>query len=154
MAAVWAAVEEFASRAAVMTAAATVVSLVPEDEKSAEVATRAALATRYATVRPFLAVPGESKALDATSASLGRNLGSRGSDDPARSSSAIEPGAAAGRYPDRPDRIRCDVTSAHVASNPVGLPSGLLHLPWIIQSASALGGTRLHALTGTLAARI
>ncbi|WP_019712108.1 hypothetical protein [Streptomyces xinghaiensis] len=55
VAALWAAVEEVAPRAAVMTAAATVVSLVPEDENSAEVAMRAALANRYATVRPFLA---------------------------------------------------------------------------------------------------
>ncbi|WP_374772553.1 hypothetical protein OG756_04860 [Streptomyces sp. NBC_01310] len=68
VAALWAAVEEVAPRAAVMTAAATVVSLVPEDENSAEVAMRAALATRYATVRPFLALLGESKALDAASA--------------------------------------------------------------------------------------
>lgn len=68
VAALWAAVEEVAPRAAVMTAAATVVSLVPEDENSAEVAMRAALANRYATVRPFLALLGESKALDAASA--------------------------------------------------------------------------------------
>ncbi len=51
-----------------MTAAATVVSLVPEDEGSAEIALRAALATRYATVRPFLSLLGESKALDTASA--------------------------------------------------------------------------------------
>ncbi|MFF8382536.1 Tn3 family transposase [Streptomyces kanasensis] len=68
VAALWAALEEVAPRAAVMTAAATVVSLVPEDEGSAEVAMRAALATRYATVRPFLSLLGESKALDAASA--------------------------------------------------------------------------------------
>nr|BFE37809.1 hypothetical protein GCM10010200_100600 [Actinomadura rugatobispora] len=68
VAALWAAVEEVAPCAAVMTAAATVVSLVPEDENSAEVAMRAALANRYATVRPFLALLGESKALDAASA--------------------------------------------------------------------------------------
>ncbi|MER6691671.1 Tn3 family transposase [Streptomyces minutiscleroticus] len=68
VAALWAAVEEVAPRSAVMTAAATVVSLVPEDENSAEVAMRAALANRYATVRPFLALLGESKALDAASA--------------------------------------------------------------------------------------
>nr|WP_030125611.1 MULTISPECIES: hypothetical protein [Streptomyces] len=47
--------EEVAPRAAVMSAAAMVVSLVPEDEYSAAVAMRAALATRYNTVRPFLA---------------------------------------------------------------------------------------------------
>ncbi|MEV4249365.1 Tn3 family transposase [Streptosporangium canum] len=68
VAALWAVVEEVAPRAAVMTAAATVVSLVPEDENSAEVAMRAALTNRYATVRPFLALLGESKALDAASA--------------------------------------------------------------------------------------
>nr|WP_143588558.1 hypothetical protein [Streptomyces albovinaceus] len=56
MAALWAAVEEAAPRAAVMSAAAT---LVPEDENSAEVAMRAALANRYDTERPFLALLGE-----------------------------------------------------------------------------------------------
>ncbi|WP_405393899.1 Tn3 family transposase [Streptomyces gougerotii] len=64
-AALWAAVEEVAPRAAVMSAAALVVSLVPEDEGSADVAMRAALTTRYNTVRPFLALLGESKALQA-----------------------------------------------------------------------------------------
>ncbi|CAL9442517.1 hypothetical protein SUDANB145_02275 [Streptomyces sp. enrichment culture] len=68
VAALWATLEEVAPRAAVMTAAATVVSLVPEDENSAAIAMRAALATRYATVRPFLSLLGESKALDAASA--------------------------------------------------------------------------------------
>nr|WP_205614619.1 hypothetical protein [Streptomyces salinarius] len=48
VAALWAAVEEVAPRAVVMTAAAPVVSLVPEDENSAEVAMRTALANRYA----------------------------------------------------------------------------------------------------------
>ncbi|MFF3333730.1 Tn3 family transposase [Streptomyces sp. NPDC002888] len=64
-AALWRAVEEVAPRAVVMSAAALVVSLVPEDEDSAAVAMRAALATRYNTVRPFLSLLGESKALDA-----------------------------------------------------------------------------------------
>ncbi|MFF4763356.1 Tn3 family transposase [Streptomyces sp. NPDC001292] len=64
-AALWRAVEEVAPRAAVMSAAVLVVSLVPEDEDSAAVAMRAALATRYNTVRPFLSLLGESKALDA-----------------------------------------------------------------------------------------
>ncbi|HEY3502767.1 MAG TPA: hypothetical protein VGN37_08320 [Actinocatenispora sp.] len=68
VAALWAAVEEVAPRAAVTSAAATVVTLVPEDENTADVAMQAALATRYATVRPFLALLGESKALDAASA--------------------------------------------------------------------------------------
>ncbi len=66
-AALWRAVEEVAPRAVVMSAAAMVVSLVPEDEDSAAVAMRAALATRYNTVRPFLSLLGESKALDAAS---------------------------------------------------------------------------------------
>ncbi|QKZ15927.1 hypothetical protein HUT05_27855 [Streptomyces chartreusis] len=48
-----------------MSAAALVVSLVPEVEDSAEVAMRAALANRYATVRPFLALLGETSALGA-----------------------------------------------------------------------------------------
>nr|WP_199818645.1 hypothetical protein [Streptomyces leeuwenhoekii] len=66
-AALWRAVEEVAPRAVVMSAATMVVSLVPEDEDSAAVAMRAALATRYNTVRPFLSLLGESKALDAAS---------------------------------------------------------------------------------------
>lgn len=67
VAALWAALEEVAPRAAVMTAAATVVSLVPEDEDAAGVAMRAALVTRYNAVKPFLALLGESKALSADS---------------------------------------------------------------------------------------
>lgn len=78
VAALWAVLEEVAPRAAVLTAAATVVSLVPEDEGSAEVAMRAALATRYATVRPFLSLLGESKALDAASAGKRVLAGVRG----------------------------------------------------------------------------
>jgi hypothetical protein len=46
VAALWAAVEEVAPRAAVMGATATVVSLVPQDEGSAETAIRSALAAR------------------------------------------------------------------------------------------------------------
>lgn len=64
-AALWRAVEEVAPRSAVMSAAALVVSLVPEDEDSAEVAMRAALTNRYNTVRPFLALLGETSALGA-----------------------------------------------------------------------------------------
>jgi hypothetical protein len=78
VAALWAAVEEVAPRAAVLTAAATVVSLVPEDGDSAETALRAALATRYAMVRPFLSLLGESKALDAASAGKRVLAGVRG----------------------------------------------------------------------------
>jgi hypothetical protein len=65
VAALWAAVEEAAPRAAAPRAAATVVSLVPQDEDSGETALRAALANRYHTVKPLLALPGESKALSA-----------------------------------------------------------------------------------------
>nr|WP_217246970.1 hypothetical protein [Streptomyces sp. AC602_WCS936] len=75
VAALWSVVEEVTPRAAVMTAAATVVSLVPEDENSAEVAMRAVLANQYATVRPFLSLLGESKALDAASAGTGPGRG-------------------------------------------------------------------------------
>ncbi|MFF8289075.1 DUF4158 domain-containing protein [Streptomyces sp. NPDC016309] len=51
-AALWAAMEEVAPRAVVMSAAALVVSLVPEDEDSAEVAMRAALTRRCARSWP------------------------------------------------------------------------------------------------------
>lgn len=61
----WRALEEIAPRAALSSAAATVVSLVPEDDDTAETALRGALALRYNTVRPFLSLLGESKALDA-----------------------------------------------------------------------------------------
>ncbi len=54
------------------------VTLVPEEENSAEIAMRAALANRYATVRPFLALLGESKALDAASAGKRVLAGVRG----------------------------------------------------------------------------
>lgn len=91
VAALWAAVEEVAPRAAVMTAAATVVSLVPEDEGSAEVAMRAALANRYATVRPFLSLLGESKALDAASASKRVLAGVRGLPALARRKVGVKP---------------------------------------------------------------
>ncbi|MBK3575013.1 hypothetical protein JHN63_14575 [Streptomyces sp. MBT65] len=60
--------EEVAPRAALSSAAATVVSLVPEDDGTAETALRGALALRYNTVRPFLSLLGESKALDAAPA--------------------------------------------------------------------------------------
>ena len=65
VAALWRALEEVAPRAALSSAAATVVSLVPEDDGTAETALRGALALRYNTVRPFLSLLGESKALDA-----------------------------------------------------------------------------------------
>ena len=64
-AALWRAVEEVAPRAVLSSAAALVISLVPQDEDSAETAMRGALATRYNTVRPFLSLLGQSKALGA-----------------------------------------------------------------------------------------
>ncbi len=57
--------EEIAPRAELSSAAATVVSLVPEDDDSAESAMRSALALRYNTVRPFLSLLGESSMLGA-----------------------------------------------------------------------------------------
>lgn len=65
VAALWAALEEVAPRAALSSAAVTVVSLVPEGDDTAETALRGALALRYNTVKPFLSLLGESKALDA-----------------------------------------------------------------------------------------
>ncbi|MFE0133858.1 Tn3 family transposase [Streptomyces sp. NPDC059037] len=65
VAALWRAIEEVAPRAAVSSAASVVVSLVPEDDDTAETALRGALALRYNTVKPFLTLLGDSKALDA-----------------------------------------------------------------------------------------
>ncbi|MGW1201166.1 hypothetical protein [Streptomyces cyaneofuscatus] len=61
VAALWAALEEVAPRAALSSAAVTVVSLVPKDDISAETALRSALALRYNTVKPFLYLLGESR---------------------------------------------------------------------------------------------
>lgn len=91
VAALWAVLEEVGPRAAVTTAAATVVTLVPEDENTADVAMRAALATRYATVRPFLALLGESKALDAASAGKRVLAGVRGLPALARRKVGVKP---------------------------------------------------------------
>ncbi|MFJ4859116.1 Tn3 family transposase [Streptomyces sp. NPDC088730] len=91
VAALWAALEEVGQRAAVTTAAATVVTLVPEDENTADVAMRAALATRYSTVRPFLALLGESKALDAASAGKRVLAGVRGLPALARRKVGVKP---------------------------------------------------------------
>ncbi|MGA6152067.1 DUF4158 domain-containing protein [Stenotrophomonas sp. NPDC087984] len=66
--ALWRALEEVAPRAALSSAAVTVVSLVPEDDNTVETALRGALALRYNTVKPFLSLLGESKALDAAPA--------------------------------------------------------------------------------------
>jgi hypothetical protein len=63
--ALWRAPAEVAPQAALSGAAATVVSLVPEDDVTAETALCGALAPRYNTVRQFLSLLGESKALDA-----------------------------------------------------------------------------------------
>lgn len=65
VAALWRALEEIAPRAELSSAAATVVSLVPEDDDSAESAMRSALALRDNTVRPFLSLLGESSMLGA-----------------------------------------------------------------------------------------
>ncbi len=65
VAVLWSAVEAVASRAAVTEAISLVEELVPDEDGSAESALRAALAGRYNTVRPFLALLGESNALHA-----------------------------------------------------------------------------------------
>jgi len=59
----WAAVETVAPRSALLDAIGLVEELVPDDDGSAESATRAALVGRYNTVRPFLTLLGESSAL-------------------------------------------------------------------------------------------
>lgn len=91
VAALWAAVEEVAPRAAVMSAAATVVSLVPQDEGSAETAMRSALAARYTTVKPFLALLGESKALSAATGGARVLAGVRGLPALARRKVGVKP---------------------------------------------------------------
>lgn len=65
VAVLWSAVEAVASRAAVAEAIGLAEELVPDEDGSAESALRAALAGRYNTVRPFLALLGESNALHA-----------------------------------------------------------------------------------------
>ncbi|GGV03438.1 hypothetical protein GCM10010211_83380 [Streptomyces albospinus] len=65
MAALWRALEWVAPWVALSGAAATVVSLVPEDDDSTETAMRSAIALRYNTVKPSLSLLGESKALGA-----------------------------------------------------------------------------------------
>jgi TnpA family transposase len=65
VAALWVALEEVAPRAALSSAATVVVNLVPEDDGTAESALRGALALRYNTVKPFLALLGENSALGA-----------------------------------------------------------------------------------------
>jgi TnpA family transposase len=62
---VWSKLAEVAPREQVTAAMATVNKLVPEDDGSAEIALRKALAGRYNTVRPFLTLLGESPALAA-----------------------------------------------------------------------------------------
>ncbi|MFI9846761.1 Tn3 family transposase [Nonomuraea sp. NPDC051941] len=65
--ALWTAVatEAGASKEQVLAALASVEELVPEDDGAAEAALRAALVDKYNTVRPFLKLLGESKALGA-----------------------------------------------------------------------------------------
>lgn len=67
-AAMWRALEEIAPRTQLWSAATTVASLVPADDDSAEIATRAALANRYNTVRPFLSMLGDTRMLSAAPA--------------------------------------------------------------------------------------
>ena len=61
----WAAIEQIAPRAEVDGAVAVVEELVPDDV-AADAAMRVSLAERYATVRPFLPLLGESSSLFAT----------------------------------------------------------------------------------------
>ncbi|MBN6058608.1 Tn3 family transposase, partial [Nonomuraea sp. RK-328] len=67
VAAMWAAVAEIAgaSKEQVRAALEVVEELVPEEDGAAEAAMRAALVEKYNTVRPFLRLLGESKALSA-----------------------------------------------------------------------------------------
>jgi hypothetical protein len=62
---VWHVLDEIAPRDKVSAAMDVVDKLVSEDDGSAEIALRKALSTRYNTVRPFLALLGESEALAA-----------------------------------------------------------------------------------------
>ncbi|MGH3436071.1 MAG: Tn3 family transposase [Sciscionella sp.] len=62
---VWSALEEITPRDKITAAMALVEQLVPVDDGSAEIALRKALSTRYNTVRPFLALLGDSPALAA-----------------------------------------------------------------------------------------
>ena len=70
VAALWRALEEVAPRATLSSAAAMVVSLVPEDDNTAETALRGALALRYNTVKPFLSLLGETPALGAATGGM------------------------------------------------------------------------------------
>lgn len=60
-------------------AATVVVSLVPEDDGTAESALRGALALRYNTVKPFLSLLGESRALGAATGGMRILTGGSGS---------------------------------------------------------------------------
>ncbi|MFJ1751833.1 hypothetical protein [Kitasatospora sp. NPDC088134] len=77
VAALWAAVEEAVPRTAVAGAVATVETLVPEDDGSAEAAMREKRAQRYNTVRPFLSLLGESDARGAAPAGRRTRLSGR-----------------------------------------------------------------------------
>ncbi|MFP5070839.1 DUF4158 domain-containing protein [Pseudonocardia nantongensis] len=65
VAGLWTAVEAVASRKELREALGILEQLVPDDDGSADTALRTALAGRYNTVRPFLALLGESGALHA-----------------------------------------------------------------------------------------
>ncbi|MFP3700042.1 hypothetical protein SB758_31685, partial [Burkholderia sp. SIMBA_013] len=56
MAATWGSLERFAPKEQILGAVATVTELVPDDDGSAETSMRVALAEKYRTVRPFLAL--------------------------------------------------------------------------------------------------
>lgn len=82
---VWSKLAEVAPREQVTAAMAMVDKLVPEDDGSAEITLRKALAGRYNTVRPFLTLLGESPAL---AAAPGREAGAGCGSKAARSCAA------------------------------------------------------------------
>lgn len=67
-ASLWGLLEEVVPKNQIVAAVETVTELVPDDDGSAEVATRVALAERYRTVRPFLALLAETSSLAASPA--------------------------------------------------------------------------------------
>nr|WP_281157330.1 hypothetical protein [Streptomyces sp. HYC2] len=101
VAALWRALEEVAPRAALSSAAAAVVSLVPEDDESAEIAMRGALALRYNTVKPFLSLLGETSMLGAATGGDRRQAGAGGGEAAAGPGPAPGDGEAAAATGDR-----------------------------------------------------
>ncbi|KOV59639.1 hypothetical protein [Streptomyces sp. MMG1121] len=75
MAALWAAVEEAVPRTAVAGAVATVETLVPEDDGSAEARMREKLALRHHAVRPFPSTSTRTTRAPANDAASGRLSG-------------------------------------------------------------------------------